>query len=189
MESNSVNILQAHVAIIVQPAIIQWIIFIILNTGNFLCCCFVIRTAGVRKSRSRRSKKRQKKIMNETFGENSSPIMLETVRERNLQAHEVVEICTAWWWWKTNYLSWHLNVCNSFHPWSIRSFGGGVWEPGQMMFSSSIILWFKFQREIVKFIIYAAGANLIKHRLGLLMRGSSRQLTSFSNSTVMRVFW
>lgn len=116
------HMLQAHGAtIVIQPAtqaITRWIIFIILNTGNFFVCCYdrnCWRTEWTTTERKTQVEKRQKKIMNETFGEHS---LLDYALSLNRSTAKIagwaVEICTAWRWWKTNYLSWHLNVCNSF---------------------------------------------------------------------------
>lgn len=77
--------------------------------------CFVIRTAGERK---RRKNVKRKLLWMEHLASIRRRLCWKT-SEQKLQAHEAVEICSAWWWWKTNYLSWHLNVCNSFRPRSV----------------------------------------------------------------------
>lgn len=87
------------------------------------------QTAGEQKMKI----KNQKKIMNETFGEH--PLLdFDYVPRCSVAkiAGGSVEICTAL---KTNYMSWHLNVCKSFHfvdvyddllSWCMRKLPGGV---------------------------------------------------------------
>lgn len=191
------DILPAHVAFVTTPIQAQpsynELFFIILNTGNFFsfprvallfCDPNCWRTQKLKKNPVKR--KLWMKHLANTRSLAAARLCSKIVPgRRNLHAWKLEQLGR----WKTNYLSWHLNVCNSF-----RRMGCCCWRQNMGTltgdeFSSSIILRFKFEAGF-ELIIYAAGKNVIKHGFGFVcnMRGRSANARCFDKQFVMHMW-
>lgn len=181
----SVNRLWAHVATI-QQAIMRWIIFIILNTGNFLCVVVMIQTAGEQKKRwEKTSKENYEWNIWQTFARCS--IMLQNRSMSGGAGGRIVEICTAWWWWGNKLfvmtfkcLQFIARCCPSPPPptTSRVSFIVDVklnrWRSHHQLFYNSDSEWWKFWIHNYS----CPRWNLIKHLLEswTCQRGRTKQL-------------
>lgn len=86
--------------------------FYIFKYGKLFCDVVVARAAGEHNSKESVKENYEWNIWR-TF---AARLCWEAARI----AGGTVEICSAWRWWKNKLLSWHLNVCNSFHSPSNR---------------------------------------------------------------------